>query len=180
MSQNEFVDKMSEAYQIPNDEIGTAVESEGSASFDWEKDGIRYRAGTEQGVVIAGWARNEKLFSPSAQCLVTCWGTPDTYRAFFTLGVPGRSLKFEMLFAQKGILADGVKYFGVDQESPPPISGSFPMDSYNVRTGGTPSEVLKRVYFDGEVYQTLLEQYKPWSGDWDNIVIDIDPSTLTK
>lgn len=179
ISPDELVDKMSEAYQIPSAEISTAVESEASASFVWEKDGVRYRAGTEQGMLIAGWATDERLFLPSAQCVVTCWGTPDTYRGFFTLGVPGRALSFEMLFAQKGTLAEGVKYYGIDQESPPPISGRFPIRSYNVRAGGTPTDVLRSVYYSG-LDQELLEQYKPWPGDWDHIAIDIDAATLTK
>lgn len=175
-SGDQFLSWISVTYGLPTGSIRVTDISEKEKIFEWEKGGIRYRTTMRESALVTVWAEYEAEPIPSAECVVTCLGAPEQYAAYFTRDVPGRSLQLEMIFPAQGVLVQGAAFYGLSQEQPPPITGTFPISFFRMEAAETAEDILHKVYGDLDLYVQMVEQFKPWPGSWQDIEITIDPS----
>ena len=140
------------------------------------KSGIRYVARLNESVLVDARAEQTRGLVPSAECVVSCLGAPERYRAYFTRSIPGHKSSFQMLFPSQGTWASGTRFYGLSQEQPPRIAGSFPTYYFRFAVPGTSEDLLHKIYGSTSVYEGVVDQFKPWPTDWNGIEIDIDPS----
>lgn len=175
-SSEEFLVWIETTYRVPNENVLVNKEAEEMLNYTWEANGVRYMARVVAGTLVAARAETTRNPVPSAACVVSCIGAPGQYRAYFTRSTPGRQLEFEMVFPTQGTWVGGTQFFGLSQEQPPAIGGAFPMNFFRYETPGTEKAILQKVYGDGNIYETVQRQFKPWPGDWGEIDIDSDPT----
>jgi hypothetical protein len=164
------------AYQLPASRIQADVIRSGQLeTVEWQKGGITYRGYVKGGhltdVTVSYGSRR-----PSAGQVIACLGTPERYQASYEQNVEGNQLSLDLLFAAEGTLAYGARFMHIDRKQPPPVDGSFPIFGLAIVEPGTADQVLREIYESNETYEQMLRAYRPWPGDWQSVVIDIDPA----
>ena len=167
---------IAQTYHVPSENIRVDVIKGTFQSITWTTEGIQYRVYTEESVATGAVLLYEWGL-PSANQVIACLGTPERYRAEYTLDIPGNQLGFGMLFPAQGILASGAEFLRSRPKEPPPIKGSFRLYGFVITQPGSGEQILREIYCQGsaELCERMLQKYKPWPQDWQNIVIEIDP-----
>lgn len=109
--------------------------------------------------------------------MVACLGIPTLYYARYNWDLGKYALHLYLLFPDQGILASGAKYFYPKPKYVPSIEGDFPIRHLGLGPSGSAEQILHRIYIENSVNITpSIPDYKPWPGNWQDIVIEIDPS----
>jgi len=174
---DDLLTRIAQTYHVPSESIRVDMISNGIFQrITWTTEGIQYNVYIEESVATGAvllyeWGR------PSADQVIACLGTPERYRAEYTWDIPGNQLGFDLLFPAQGILAFGVEFLRSRPKEPPPIKGSFRLYGFDITQPGSGEQILREIYCQGsaDLCERMLQKYKPWPQDWQNIVIEIDP-----
>jgi len=165
-----------ETYQLSSESIEVITAKSGQTNtFSWKKDAIWYTAVLEKSVLVDVVLLNEGR-AMSADHTIACLGAPERYRALYERIVEGTQLSLDMLFPAQGILAAGAQFPRSMPKQPPAINGDFPIRDFRFVQPGSAEEVLRRVFYTNDVYESALREYRSWPGNWQDIVIEIAPS----
>jgi hypothetical protein len=174
----EFLAWVSDVYRVPqgNTRLDTAGAGRSSTLY-WQGDGISYIAVID-GSGLASVSLAYKQRRPSAAEVVACLSAPEQYRASYGSDIPGNNLQLDLLFPAQGVLVFGNQFLPARPQQPPPIEGKFEMSHMTVVSPGPADQVLRGIYgrSSADLVGSMLPQYKPWPGDWKDIVISVDPS----
>ncbi len=149
----------------------------GDTIVSWGKDEARYvlTIGNER---ITGIGVMYDQHAPSTDQVIRCLGTPEKYWAFYSPGpLPTKRLaQLHMFFPASGVIASAVR-FG-DGERPPRFDGNARVPDFLFVPPGSGEEAIARFLSDrpDDMRQQIAQQLKPWPGNWEDIVIEIDPS----
>lgn len=170
-----------ETYQVPLESIWVATTPDGQTHIVHWGDANRtyYYASLHQPELVVdditfGGVRG------SAGSLIACLGEPALYEAWYKFDPPAYAnhLHITLLFPEQGVLASGARFFRSRPKEPPPINDDFPIEFIRFIRPGTAEQVLNNLYghLPTNLYEQALRNYKPWPGNWQDIVIEIDPS----
>lgn len=112
--------------------------------------------------------------------VVRCFGLPGLYGAVYKPDTPGAQLGLDLVLPDSGLLTTGARFyrFGSIPSQPPAIPDDFPLTLFRFVTSGTTEDVLHSLF--GELpssdYEHKKKAYRPWPGDWKDLVIEIDPT----
>lgn len=144
-----------------------------SHGFSWEKDGL---IGTlrMEGSMPTSVGLNFRMRQPLAKEVISCFGAPAYYRAWFNYAPGGlqHTFEFDLYFPQKGLRVS-VQQDVIGSQSPQ-LDGNTSM-VYFFFVPITPTETTMERLSVG-LTPNLQQQIKPWPGSWKDIIIDIEPS----
>lgn len=142
--------------------------------FVWETDDVSYtihmRGSTPTGAMI--WYNSRPLFAGQ---VINCLGAPERYYASYKRDVEATKLELEMLFPDQSIRAEGWKFFRWIRPIRPAIDETLPIYRLSVGKLISVEEMLGRAPRSDEA-ESESRKYQPWPGNWQDIVIEIDPS----
>jgi len=170
-SLDQFKEWVSHTYHVSPKTIRVipSIDDKDYWTIYWEVAGRTYEVTLDDGRVGAGAGISFDRDIPAAQ-IILCLGTPAQYYARYNWDLGQYALHLTLLYPDQGILATGARYFYPKPEQIPTIESTFGI--YRL-TFGPPG-------WTEQLRQSALnpsgEPYKPWPGDWKNIVIDIDPN----
>lgn len=114
---------------------------------------------------------------PSADQVIACLGTPRLYYAHYNWDLGKYALHLYLLFPDQGILASGARYFYPKPEQTPVIEGSFRISRFTFVRPGPAEQLLQKIYIEDSVsMDPSIPAYRPWPGNWQDIVVEINPN----
>ncbi len=168
-----------DTYQIPLESIRENTLADGqSLSLHWgDPDRVYYSVTLNQYVI------EDTMFGrPQASVgdLTHCLGQPAAYRATYKRVPSGNELGLTLVYPDSGVLAAGTRIFHAQLKQPPSVGTDFPVWYLRFVKPGTTDQVLSEIYIAGwgQANDGILQQYKPWPGNWSDIAVDIDPVVL--
>ena len=112
--------------------------------------------------------------------MMQCLGQPGAYLATYERSPGGNQLSLRLVYPDDGVLTSGSRIFRPQLKSPPSVSADFPVSFVRFVKPGTTDQVLSEIYIEGwgHANDGILQQYKPWTGDWASMVTDVDPAIM--
>lgn len=167
---------LAEVYHISPQDIRIEIDQDKSFRLlMWEADDVFYtmhiRNSIPIGVIV--WYNHSK--PPSVDQVIICLGVPTKYRAIYKHDVEAKKLDFEMLFLNHNIRAEGWKFFRWTYQNPPSIDKTFPIYRLIVGELISVEEMLGQTPPPDRT-ESELSQFRPWPGNWQDIIVEIDPS----
>ena len=167
---------VAQTYRLPLESITVETRADGQEyAIHWKKHGVWYSASLERRVLVDVRRHGPKAIS--ADRVIACLGEPEWYSAQYKWAIPGHALHCALLFPDQGILAHDAKFLRSRPMQPPPINGHFPISGFVFKQPGSAEQILYQIHGHNSAhYEEVLQEYKPWPGEWEDIVIEIDPS----
>ena len=175
LSPDSFREWVAQTYRLPLESITVETRADGQHHvIRWGKHDVSYTASLERLVLVhIGYS----LAWTSADRVIACLGEPEWYSAQYKWAIPGHALHCALLFPDQGILAHDAKFLRSRPMQPPPINGHFPISGFVFKQPGSAEQILYQIHGHNSAhYEEVLQEYKPWPGEWEDIVIEIDPN----
>ena len=171
-----FREWVAQTYRLPLESVTVeARPDERLHVVRWQKRGVEYSAGLEQGILMDVGLASGRV---SADRVIACLGQPARYRAHYDWNIPGNHLSLDLIFPEQGVLVHGWRFFRSRPKRPAPIKSHFPIRSFFLTQPASVEQILYEIYGGkpSGLYEQMLQEYKPWPGAWEDIVIEIDPN----
>ena len=176
LSPDSFREWVAQTYRLPLESITMETRADGQHHvIRWGKHDVSYTASLERLVLVhIGYS----LARTSADRVIACLGEPEWYSAQYKWDIPGNQLGLDLIFPEQGVLVHGWRFFRSRPKQPPAIDGHFPILSFIFEQPTSAEQILYEIYGGkpSGLYEQVLQEYKPWPGEWEEIVIEIDPS----
>jgi len=169
-SLDQFKEWVANTYHVSSNAIRVipSVDDRDYWTIYWEVAGQTYEITLDDGRVDQGARMLFNRNVPAAQ-VISCLGTPTQYYARYSWDLGQYALHLMLLYPDQGILATGARYFYPKPNQIPTIEDTF---GISWLTFGPPG-------WTEQLQQSALnpdgEPYRPWPGNWQDIVIEIDP-----
>jgi len=172
-SPEQFREWVSRTYQLPNEAIaieGTTAEAarRGTVSFvGWHTGNFQYVAQLGSRVVLRFWVSGTDAPTDS---LLACLGASAWYFVSASGAESGVQRDIKMFFPDQGIALDGWYYvpFGA-QARLPANSDHLSWDLIIMKPGSVEQLVSDYYDYDPAQARDVLQQIKPWPGEWAQI-----------
>lgn len=169
-----------DTYQVPLESIREDAQADSqSASEQWgDPDHMYYSISLNQGSVEdITVGRPQASVGDMNQCL----GQPGAYLATYKRSPGGNQLSLNLVYPDDGVLTSGSRIFSPQLKAPPAVTTDFPVSFIRFVRPGTTDQVLSEIYVKGwgHANDGVLQEFRPWVGDWASVVIDVDPA-ITK
>lgn len=159
--------------QIEEVEVRGSMQTPAGLYLVWEANEYEYSARLQEEILtqIAISRTSRKL---QTQDIITCFGTPEYYRAVHTLEINGSNAQyFDLFFPSAGVVAHGYRNYRSSDYATLPVEERFPVLDFSVLEPGTLEEILERTY--GTMAPFEDGAIRTWPSSWDDIVIDVTP-----
>jgi len=170
----QFRDWVSRTYQLPSETI-TIEAATGEAAKDgtvsvvrWHTDNFQYVAplgdGAIRWLVVAGT-------NAPVDSLISCLGESTWYFVRSSGVESGVQRTVELFFPDQGIALSGWYYVPFNSQSQPPAKSDRLFWDIMFMKSGPVEQVVNYYYaYDPALARDVLQQIKPWPGEWAKIV----------
>lgn len=160
---------------------------DGTKGAQWYTEKARYRGDFRDDFltrVYVDWELDEwDDLEPSGDEILACFGSPDLYRASYSMDLSGELVDFSLWYLEKGIVVSSrIPYKGVivadripNEWRQPIIDGNVRMTGMTIVSPNSVEGMIRNVYpyaeENDEFRAEVLETLHSWPGSWGEVVV---------